>query len=67
MVMPIWVFAVFIVLFAGILFWERHAYRELQEDRDGIAFFLDLYISKYGPTIAMDVSGEVMRDNDIDK
>lgn len=62
---PIWVFALFIVLFVAILIWERVDYKNLEQEYEAIAFFLDLYIGKYGPEIALEKSNEVIKENDI--
>lgn len=45
---PTWIFAIFIVLFVGVLIWERWAYKQLEGDYKSLEFFLDLYLAKYG-------------------
>lgn len=56
--MPIWIFAVFIVLFIVIVVWERYDYIKLSEEYKSIEFFLDLYLQKYGQLEGMIVIEE---------
>jgi hypothetical protein len=58
----IWVFIVAIIIFMGILFWERLDYKKLYGYVETLEHFLDMYISQYGtlPGITK------MSDEDID-
>lgn len=47
--MPIWVFAIFIVLFVAAYIWERIVYKKLELEYEIVGTFLDKYISMYGP------------------
>lgn len=44
----IWVFIVAILVFMGILFWERWDYKKLYSYVEALEHFLDMYISQYG-------------------
>lgn len=44
----IWIFAIFIILFVGVIIWERWDYVSLKKEYRTIEFFLDLYVDKYG-------------------
>jgi hypothetical protein len=47
--MPIWLGFAFIIVFTGAYIWERLAYKQLQQEYEIVASYLDMYISKYGP------------------
>lgn len=44
----LWIFIVAMVVFMGILFWERWDYRKLSGYVETLEYFLDMYISQYG-------------------
>jgi len=48
MVMPVWIFAVFIILFIIVIGWERLSLMALQKEYENVEFFLNMYIDKYG-------------------
>jgi len=55
----LWIFIVAMVVFMGILFWERWDYKKLYSYVETLEYFLDMYISQYGtlPGIT-EVTGE---------
>ena len=44
----IWIFFLAVVVFMGILFWERWDYRKLYAYTETLEHFLDKYITQYG-------------------
>jgi hypothetical protein len=62
--MPVWIFAVFIVLFAVVIIWERFSLKALQDEYKNVEFFLNLYIDKYGQLDGMVI---VEEGSDADK
>jgi hypothetical protein len=60
----IWVFIVAMLVFMGILFWERWDYRKLYGYVETLEHFLDMYISQYGtlPGIT-EIPDEDINDN----
>lgn len=58
----LWVFIVAVVVFMGILFWERWDYRKLYSYVETLEHFLDMYISQYGTLPGI----TEMPDEDID-
>lgn len=65
--MPIWVFAVSIVVFAVTVLWERYEYNKLRDDYETVGHFLDMYITKYGPLPGIIEIPEEDRDATISK
>jgi uncharacterized protein YneF (UPF0154 family) len=57
--MPIWVSIIFLVLFIGAYIWERLAFKQLQQEYEIVAGYLDMYISKYGPLPGIVQIGEI--------
>lgn len=61
---PTWIFALFIGLFVGIVIWDYHIRKNLMEENQTIAHFLDMYIAKYGPFPGIiEVSEEDVNDS----
>ena len=63
--MPIWIFAVFIILFIGVLLWERLDYIVLRENTGILEHYLDLYIKKFGPSFGIIVEEDPEKDIDV--
>jgi hypothetical protein len=53
--MPIWIFAIFIVLFLGVIIWERLDYKALHEYSEILESYLDKYIMAYGAKFGITV------------
>jgi len=61
----IWVFVAAIIVFMGILFWERWDYKKLCGYAEILEHFLDVYISQYGsfPGIKEMLGDDIDADN----
>lgn len=55
---PVWIFAIFVVLFAVVVIWDRFEIKKMSDNQETLEFFLDIYVSKYGTLDGMRISEE---------